>query len=474
MPNPKVMFGAFEPDKPPHLHHGISDMANAYPRASGYSPMGAFVPITDALPQAYNGGASYVASDGTGSLLAGGGDALYEFVSGSWTSLTSGLSGTDPFRFTQFGDQVIAVNGGETQVIDLLTSTAGPLGGDPPTATSVATVRDFVVYGEADGNQALVQWSGFNDATSNTPGTNQAGFQPMLEGGAVMGTVGGEYGIIVQRGRVVRMTYTGDDTTFQFDAIAREVGAVSKGSIAATDRRIYFLSDRGFVYCDGNTITPIGFERVDKAFLAENPVSTLGAMSSAIDPRRYVVAWLMPGNPGRLWMYDWGLDRWAKAEIDAKAIFSGFTANITLEQLDALYPSGLDSMPYSLDDPRFAGGDPLFLFVRNDDTIGALTGENIAAWFETPFVEMVDRRRTRLRAVVPIGDAVDGLSVTLDCRQRLGDRPVPQVRGTLQRSGMMPVRANGIYVKSRLDLAAGAEWTYAQGLEFIPAVGGAR
>lgn len=468
------MFGAFEPDKPPHLHDGLSDMANAYPRASGYSPMGAFVPITDALPQAYNGGASYVASDGTGSLLAGGGDALYEFVSGSWSELVSGLSGTDPFRFTQFGDQVIAVNGGETQVIDLLTSTAGPLGGDPPTATCVATVRDFVVYGQADGNQALVQWSGFNDATSNTPGTNQAGFQPMLEGGAVMGIVGGEYGIIVQRGRVVRMTYTGDDTTFQFDAIAREVGAVSKGSIAATDRRIYFLSDRGFVYCDGNTITPIGFERVDKAFLAENPVSTLSSMSSAIDPRRYVVAWLMPGNPGRLWMYDWGLDRWAKAEIDAKAIFSGFTANITLEQLDALYPSGLDSMPYSLDDPRFAGGDPLFLFVKNDDTVGVLTGENIAAWFETPFVEMVDRRRTRLRAVVPVGDAVDGLSVTLDCRQRLGDRAVPQVRGTLQRSGMMPVRANGIYVKSRLDIASGADWTYAQGLEFIPAVGGAR
>src|SRR3546814_1814791 len=61
--NPKVMFGAFEPDKPPHLHDGLSDMANAYPRASGYSPMGAFVPITDALPQAYNGGASYVASE---------------------------------------------------------------------------------------------------------------------------------------------------------------------------------------------------------------------------------------------------------------------------------------------------------------------------------------------------------------------------------------------------------------------------
>lgn len=474
MANPKVMFGSFEPDKAPHLHDGLSDMANAYPRASGYAPMGAFSAITSELPQGFNSGASYVASDGTGSLLAGGGDALYEFTAGAWNELAAGLSGTDTFRFTQFGDQVIAVNGGTTQEIDLLAGTAGPLAGSPPSATCVATVRDFVVYGQADGNQALVQWSGFNDATSNTPGVDQAGFQPMLEGGAVMGIVGGEYGIIVQRNRVVRMTYTGDETTFQFDPIAREVGAVAKGSIAATDRRIYFLSDRGFVYCDGNTITPIGFERVDQTFLKENPVSTLINMSAAIDPRRYVVAWLMPGNPGRLWMYDWGLDRWAKAEIDAKAIFSGFTANITLEQLDVLYPAGLDSMPYSLDDPRFAGGDPLFLFVRNDDTIGVLTGANVAAWFETPLVEMVNRRRTRLRAVVPIGDAISGLAITLDCRQRLGDRPVTKARSTLQRSGMMPVRANGIYVKSRLDIEDGADWSYIQGIEFIPAVGGAR
>lgn len=472
--NPKVMFGAFEPDKPPHLHDSLSDMANAYPRANGYSPMGEYSPITSELPASFNGGASYVASDGTGSLIAGAGDGLYKFAAGGWTELATGLSGTDRFRFTQFSDQVIAVNGGATQAIDLLTGTADALDGSPPTATSVATVRDFVVYGQADGDQALVQWSGFNDATSNAPGVNQAGFQPMLEGGAVMGIVGGEYGIIVQRSRVVRMTYTGDETTFQFDPIAREVGAVAKGSIAATDRRIYFLSDRGFVYCDGNVVTPIGFERVDQTFFKENPVSALANMSSAIDPRRYVVAWLMPGNPGRLWMYDWGLDRWAKAEIDAKAIFSGFTANITLEQLDVLYPAGLDSMPYSLDDPRFAGGDPLFLFVRNDDTIGVLTGANVAAWFETPLVEMVNRRRTRFRAVVPIADATSGLSISLDCRQRLGDRPVPQVRGALQRSGMMPVRANGVYVKSRLDIEAGADWTYAQGLEFIPAIGGAR
>jgi len=183
---------------------------------------------------------------------------------------------------------------------------------------------------------------------------------------------------------------------------------------------------------------------------------------------------MIPGFPARMWLYNWTLDRWAIIELYAKAILPGFTTNITLEALDALYPDGLDSMPYSLDDQRFAGGDPLFLVVDNSDTFGVLNGPNMAARFQMPFMEITDGRRARLRFLRPLTDATSGLTATMDVRQRLGDVSPKLTRATLMGSGDMPVRAAGRYASIRFDFANGADWTYTQGFEAIYAQGGAR
>jgi hypothetical protein len=468
------MFGPYEPDKPPYQTDALYDMRNAYPRSTGYSPMGQYQPITPPLPDGFQGASAFVGSDGTSALLGGTSSALYRFSGGAWTALTTGLSGNSRWDFTQFGDLVIAVNGGVTQKIDLIAGTAAPLPGNPPTATSVATVRDFVMYGGANGQQNLVQWSGFNDPTKNVPGEDQAGFQPMQSGGAVMGIAGGEYGVIVQRRRIVRASYTGNaDAPFQFDPVTDEVGAVSAGSIAQSEKLVFFLSDRGFMKFDGNEVTPIGLERVDETFFAFHPRPTLGQMWSAIDPRRAVVVWVMPGINARMWLYNWQLDRWALAVLPAQAVFSGFAANTSLDALNATYPS-LDAMPYSLDDPRFAGGDPLFIIVSNDNAFGTLSGPNMMSSFTIGFKEVADRRRTRLRAVVPMTDAINGLTLNINAKQRLGDGDQVKSFTTVRASGEIPVRHNGMFMAMGLDFTAGATWSYAQGLELIPAVGGGR
>lgn len=460
-----TIFGPYEPDKPPHLQDGLTDMGNSYAGATGYRPVGQFQSFTVALPGAFNGGTAFVASDSSGALLAGTDDAIYRYSGTAWTALDTGLTVPERWQFTQFGDLAIAVNGGTTTKIDLIANTIADVP-DAPTAVCVATVRDFVVYGQADGNAALVQWSAFGNADGNTPGVDQAGFQPMLTGGYVMGIAGGEYGVIIQRSRVVRMSYTGDpDLPFQFDEISANIGAISRGSIAQSGRQVFFYSDRGFMMCDGNTVSPIGFERVDETFRKLYPRSILTQMYSAIDPRRNVVAWMMPGNPGLTLLYDWALDRWSNIRGTFNATFSGFSANTSLEALDALYPGGVDTIPYSLDDPRFAGGDPLFLVVDPTNTVGTLSGANAAAWFQAPFLEYVPGLSARVRATRPVGDAISGLTVTLDGRARLGDPAETSARSTLNASGLMPVRMNKRYIAPRLDFAAGAVWTFAQGVQ---------
>ncbi len=473
----RTLFGPYSPDNAQFLTDGLSDIANVYPTANGYAPVGQFEAVTDNLPGKFNGGAAFVDSSETGTLIAGTATNLYRYAAG-WSPIVSGLALQSRWQFTQFGDVAIAVNGGTTYAVDLTGGTASPVTG-APSATSVATVRDFVVYGGANGNAALVQWSGFNDYTKNTPGQDQAGYQPMLDGGDVQGIASGEYGLIIQRSTVRRMTYApvteGDVTVpWQFDVIAPEVGAISKGSIAQSGRRVYFLSDRGFMFCDGNDVTPIGTERVDATFFASYSRAQLDTMYAAIDPRRSTVAWLVPGSPGKMWVYNWQLDKWTIIALDAVAVFSGFTSSITLEQLNALYPGGLDTIPFSLDSTRFSGGDPLLLLADNAGAIGALSGDNMAAFMTTPYIEYSDGRGTRLRAIRPITDAVDGITITMDCRQRLGDVTGLTSRSTLMPSGDVPVRASGRYIALTMTMSAGTPWTSVQGVEPIYAAGGGR
>jgi len=460
-----TLFGPWEPDKPPHLQSGLVDVGNAYPGANGWRPVGQFQSFTTTLPDAFNGGTAFVASDGSGALLKGTSDAIYRYSGVSWSALATGLTVPARWNFTQFGDLAICVNGGTTKKIDMIANTIADVT-DAPSAVCVATVRDFVVYGQANGDQAMVQWSAFNNADGNTPGVDQAGFQPMLAGGFVMGIADGEYGLIIQRSRVMRMSYTSDpDNPFQFDEIAPNIGAVSRGSIAQAGRLVFFYSDRGFMRCDGNEVTQIGAERVDLTFARAYPRSALDQMYCAIDPRRNMVAWVMPGTPGLILLYDWSLDRWAQIRVSTIAAFSGFSANMTLEALDALYPGGVDTIPYSLDDPRFSGGDPLFLVVDPTSTIGTLSGANMAAWFQCPFAEYYPGRRSRIRSCRPLGDAVSGLTLTLDGRARLGDASGAVSRTELTSSGRMPARMNARYVAPRLDFAADAVWGFQQGLE---------
>lgn len=469
-----TLFGPYEPDKPPHLQDGLTDMGNAYPGANGYRPVGQFQPITSALPAPFFGATAFVASDGTGALLGGTTTGIYRYGGTSWAALATGLTVASRWQFTQFGDLAIAVNGGVTKKIDLVANTIANVPG-APTATCVATVRDFVVYGQANGNQAMVQWSAFNNADGNTPGVDQAGFQPMLAGGFVMGIAGGEIGIIIQRSRVVRMSYTGDpDEPFQFDPISENIGAVARGSIVASEGVVFFYSDKGFMKCDGNAVTPIGVERVNMTFAKLYPPSNLDQMYAAIDPRRNIVAWMMPGSPGLTLLYDYALDRWGNIRMVSSGMFSGFSANYSLDDLDALYPGGLDTIPYSFDDPRFAGGDPLFLVVNPSNVVGTLSGANMAAYFTTPFVEYEMDRHARVSWVVPIGDAVSGLTVTLNGRSRLGDPSVSRSVGTLNASGKVPVRMSKELIAAELSFSDGALWTYQQGFKLKSAAGGGR
>lgn len=465
-----LALGAFLPDQ---NDAGLDEAANVYPLADGYGPMRDFAPVSDALAAAFKGGGSFTAADGSSFLLAGTMAGLARYSSGSWADLLTGMSVAGRWRFAQFGDKVLAVNGVDTKVVDLVAGTAASLT-DAPAGIAIAVVGDYVVIAQASDDLLGIYTSGFNDYTDwNPAGSGGATIQPMLTGGEVMGLEGGEYGVILQRQRIVRMTRTGDSTQpFQFDEISANVGCASKASVAAVGRTVFFLSDRGFMGLDdGQVLKPIGSEKVDQTFQRRVARDDYERLFSAIDPQNKLVVWCVPGSPGTLWIYNFELDRWSTGRLAIEGVFAGFTSSETLEAVSATY-SNLDTMPYSLDDPRFSGGNPRLYAVQNG-VIGTFAGSNLEAAFGLPFGEPTPGRRARVRSLRPIGD-MTAATATLDCRARIGDAPNVIAASSLRASGAMPVRAAGRYVKPRLTIPAGTTWSYAQGLELETEAAGER
>lgn len=458
----RLEFGPWEPDKA--ATSTLRDARNLMPGKDGYYPVSGLSAVTSAMAGDFIGGGAFVGFDGTAALLAGTATNLYRYSGTTWSSVYTGSA--THWRFAQFGTLVIAATGGAPVKFDLAGGTAALLGGMPPAASLVATVRDFVVFA---GDPAAIQtltWSGFNNAEDyNTSGLNQAGDQILPDGGEIMGLAGGEYGLILQRRAIKRMSYVGTPLVFQIDEISSNVGCMAKGSVAQAGRLVFFLSERGFFYTDGNDTIPIGDEKFNRWFFERFSRDDIeNGLTAAVDPRANVVYWTMPGAPGVVLVYHITLQKASYLQLSVKAVFDGFTANVSLEALDALYPSGIDSIPVSLDDPLFSGGSPLILFATNGNVIATLSGDNLEARIETPRTELAPGKRIRLRSFRPVTDAENG-SIVVDIRARDGDAPSTVAASSMRANGEYPVRANGRHSSTAFTIPAAALWTYVSGID---------
>ena len=367
---------------------------------------------------------------------------------------------------------MIGVNGGATSEVDLDAGTASALAG-APTAIDVDVIGPHVVYAQPNGDILRVRWSAFEDHTGNTLGTNQCGDQPMLTGGEVMGIAGGEFGVILQRQRLVRMSLTGESTApFQFDEITPNFGCASKGSIAKAGRTVFCLSDRGFIGIDnGQSVRPIGNEKFDVSFREALGEDDFERVWAVVDPQRTIVAWGIPGNPGQIWVYNWVLDRASVLRLPFDGIFAGFENSQTLEEVSATFPN-IDTMGFSLDDPRFQGGSPR-LYVVQSGQVGVLGGANLPATLRTAQFAPYGVNLARVRAVWPDTDAVSGITSVIEASQRRGDVPRTVSSVSLQESGRMPLQARGKFMNVAVRIN-NPDWTYCNGVTLEASQGGLR
>jgi hypothetical protein len=342
---------------------------NVVPRADGYGPFRDIEGFSNALPSPCRGYFGARESDGTVTILAGTATNLYLMDNSTleWSKVSKGgvdysaLDSGANWVFAQFGSLVIACQkNAKPQVYNLLSPAAfADLSGSPPQAGWCAVVGAFLVLADILGEPYRIQWSGINDVTTWTSGTDRSDFQDLPDLGRVRSVteMGADVGLIMQEEGARRMVYQpGSSVIFRIDRLPDVPGSLSPYSLVSTLGGAFYFSTRGFgrTTADG-AFTPIGEERVNRAILGNIPESSPSDlldlaydsskpdnMIGAVDPGSSLVLWVYRDRIedvayyNRALIYHTTLNRFSPLTLNLQYIGATASPGLTLESLDQI------------------------------------------------------------------------------------------------------------------------------------------
>jgi hypothetical protein len=467
----RVTFGEWTPDQP-GITNGLQRAENVFSKAVGYGPIPTIVDYSAAASENLNNVVAAKTTIGASLVFAGGDTKLFKLDSADLSldnvSKSGGYATTSSnrWRFTQFGNVVIAANGqAKLQGFNVNSSSLfADLAADAPTAKYVTVVRDFVVSGNVQSDYPnRVQWSALGDESSWTnSATTQADFQDMPDGGTVVGVTGGEYGLVLMDRSIHRMSYVGSPLVFQFDNISRNLGCYEQNSVIQYGGTTFFLADDGFYACDGQQVIPIGNEKVNRFFFDNVDEGTLYLMSAAVDPAKKLIIWAYASNNSAtvdsLLIYNFLTQRWTSGTTTVDRIASTSTPAVTLEGLDVF--GNLDTILTSFDSRLWLGGK-LQLAGVNGTKIVTFTGANATAYLETGDVE-IPGTTSAITMAKPIVDNGSG-NVALLSRRLLNEAVSFPAQVTADAENRVSIRGVGRY--HRLQLTPTGSWTSVVGTD---------
>lgn len=473
----RVNFGEWLPDQP-GVAGALVEAMNVIPQQVGYGPLSTPTEWSNAASESLNSVVSATSVDESTTVFAGGETKLFKLgTNRNLTDVSKSGGYVTPsdqkWRFTQFGNRVIAANGGARLQGFLLGSSSlfADLGAAAPKSRYVTTIRDFVVAGFNNGTTIYpnrVEWCALGDETSWTPSAaTQSDYQDIPDGGHVKGLTGGEFGLVFLDRAVARMSYVGSPLVFQFDTISRGLGCIEAGSVVQYAGMSFFLSDDGFYRCNGQSVESISVEKVDRWFFNTADVSQLSLMSAAVDPLKNLVIWAFRtvSQTTALLIYNFNLNKWSHAEVtlntisSSTAITTSSSSGLTLEQLDAY--GSIDSLPASLDSFGFTVTSNL-LTGTIGAKIAAFSGNNLTASIITPDMGLGDTPSvmTLVRPIVDSGSC----SVQVNSRRRLNQQTdFTGATFSANSDNRIGLRSAGTY--HRLNVIPSGVWTSAIGVD---------
>ncbi len=478
-----ILFGEYAPDQS-DLNTNVTHTAhNVVSKGNTYAPCYEISTVSTALTLPCQGATTQRDNDGNNYIYAGDATKLYGIVSGTptdYSQVGDYTSNAEKWGFINWGDNVIASKFGDTpQIMSLGSTTFADLGGSPPQGRTITTIRDFVVLGNTwdstDGNITnRVRWSGFNDETEWTIGTNQSDSQDLEgRGGAIQRVTGGEVGIVFQERSKWLMSYVGTPTVFSFAEIEPGLGTPAGGSVVQHGVDIYYLGNDGFYVLKQNTSSlPIGAGKVDSWFFSNLNEAYIDNINAAIDPEQGLILWAYPsidsttGANDSIITYSFKTGKWTTRAEDTQVIFQGANSAYTLEGLDVF--GDLDSLELSLDSPAWQGGAYKLGVFNSSNQYGFFAGAEKAGIITTG--EIYDEKGySRLSAVKPVIDG--GSTIKIYYRNELIDTAT-ETGDLVLSNGKANCRTNNRFHK--IELTTTGTFSKAVGVEPTIKKGGFR
>ncbi len=473
-----IQFGEWLPDQADIMNPGVTVATNVLPAANGYHSMNGFVPYSNAATGTIKG--IFAAKDAASNTKLFAGDATNLYLHNSSTNNLDAvgkgggytLTDTEKWRFAQFGNYVLCAGGvGETiQSFQLGSSSAFADLTNAPKADFLAVVRDFVWAANVDSGSGRIpfrcQWSGFNNITSWTSGVDQADFQDLPDSGAITGMVGGEYCTILTERAIYRATYAGPPLIWQFDKVVSERGCAFSGSVCNSGNLVFFLASDGFYAFDGQKTVSIGSEKVNEFFKKDFDSNYDFRMSSHVDPLNEVAMWSYTstqsptGQPDKIIMYNYVLNKWSLAEVEADLLSPLFSSGYTVDGLGNLSAT-VDGLSIQLDSRTFKGGQ-YFFGGAYGNKIYTFSGSPLSGTIETSEAPLSMGKHSIITRVYPYYEdgSVEisiGTRDTQAATHQYGSVAIPNT------SGFAPFRAQGRYHRAKAIFSGG--WSKAVGID---------
>ena len=485
----QIPFGEWLPDQPEHGKQGANVATNVYYAANTYKRFPSLVDYSSNTTSTDSKGAgSFRDNSNTVYNFVGTRTNLYQLASGTFTSRKASLGGAadDFWTFTQFGEYIIASNGVDAVQFFLMGTstnfaalTSIQTAGTCPVFRVSGVVRDFLVTGNIVNATNRIQWSGINDITVWSG--KQSDLQDLPgSGGQVVHITSGEVGYVFRQNQIIRMDYVGGATVFRLSVISPNRGAMFGRTVCQDNRRVFFYADDGFYEINGDTVIPIGAEKVNRFFDLDLNKAYSDRICAAVDPFNQLAMWLYPsvnnttnttGICDRIIIYNYVTKKWSLAKANASSIFSQFVGAYTVELMDII-STNLENINVSLDTDFWSGGQMLLGAIDSDYKAAIFAGSNNECEVETSELEPFPGLRANITGVRPIVDAA--ATVTVKARERLADTESETSSSSMVSSGINPVRKSGRYIRANIKVPSGTTFTHAQGIDLVASRAGGR
>lgn len=471
-------FGPWLPDVTDHKNPGLEVCTNVIPAPGGYQPAyGRAAAVADVGAEAISA-RMFERPDGTRVTVCATAGDLHVIIGGTVTNSGLTLALTEYVTFVRFGASIYATNrsGGVWYLDDINTDTTFVAAGwTIPSGRTMARVGDFLFMGnltDTDASTAVyrIRWSPFNNPQGEWEtniGLQSGAIDMPADFGPVIGIAGYTFGVILQRYGISRITYTGGASVFSKEIVDQQRGCASTASIVQVGDRTYFLSDDGFFFTDGGPAQVISRGRIWKWFLDNAGQVYFDKVIGAVDWPNRCVVWTVPDENGAIQgtlYYNWETEWWSYVLDPVDCVLTSGRDGITLEGLNAIYPS-LDAMALSLDDAAFlARGRSLAVFAGGE--LCQLSGDTMEVQLTTGEFQIAPMRRQFVRSVTPlVTNASENTVVALGGRTKQTETITYTADSSMGPLGYCPFNFDSRYFRVTVKVPAATVWRDAYGFQ---------